>query len=207
MFKDENLLPGLTFIVDGWEIQDVDDEYLGRRDLEIVALVDTSNVLQALHFGMSHKPFNEYISPKRVITELGPPDHLLIGIEQVVDAGMARLVLVYDQGMTFYFRSKTPFTYIHSDNNVQKYTIEYCFGNRLINDPDYAIEASDVILMRPLSNGLNDLLPEQAAYITSWTEDFGLVSVEEYFRMSIDQVVSLIMQDDEACLTTEITGE
>ncbi len=125
-------------------------------------------------------------SLQEVIGSLGVPNRVFINLQKAQVTSTAILLIVYDEGMVFFFRDDG--------------TVETPSGP-LVICLNESMHLDEVNLVDPLPHDPSNFSPVQERVIVQRIEDWGLKPIEEEVSMSIEQFTEQITTEGDACVS------
>lgn len=179
------------------------------ENLQITLFHDRgTGILQAIRMYSSYPLYNVPLTPQRIIKELGQPSIFLMSWQGTGNGGLAlvKLRLVYEKGIVFTVRKHNEIT-LRWDSSNYEGEMKMCLGGKAW-DNSTAIDWN-IDFIPPLSDQLNDLTPIQQYVIAYFDMDDQHIMrpVSEFFKVTDSSIYNLALQDGNACLSAEFTGQ
>jgi hypothetical protein len=124
-FPDQIVIEGEYFVSRRWIVDEQKEDLFG---LSVSTNSDTY-LLRGISFGWSGTRFQQYLTPWQVIKELGPPTFIYAAVtqgERYMGVGRLDLLVIYREGMTFYFERTVPVLQSQNASGEYELRAELC---------------------------------------------------------------------------------
>lgn len=164
-------------------------------------------ILRAIEVSSGYHLYNATLPPQRIVEELGMPGDFMMGLvgTERGDVVRLRILMAYSEGIIFDIGEVfTPITLSISENHAGG-AYELCLGGERWNQ-EYATGHWHIYIFEPWEGGPENLAPLQEDLITlgsaptpSLTD---LMPVQDFFNVSSEELAAILLQEDDACLST-----
>ncbi|MBN1430911.1 MAG: hypothetical protein JXB07_21250 [Anaerolineae bacterium] len=163
---------------------------------------DDTNLLRGLTFGwVSSESFKVYLSPQRIIRELGKPSYWMLDIFSTERAGKGSLesLMIYENGIVFRHFGVIPIALKvnEAERIFEEANAEFCL------DQEYS-NVGRVYIFEPFDRGLENLTTVQAYHLQNLLTEEYVVPIQESLGTSIDEVASQALHQDNACFYVDM---
>lgn len=183
-------IPGMSYLFHYWNPATERGTVFGIG----ITVEENTYILQSVDFVWDTLPTASTfinMNPQRTIQELGEPSYLMAAVPRAGRGNMARVIvsMVYNEGISLTFFYK-----LNVEDNPSGDTVDFCL------DQFDGQSGGRVALLQPLSNGLENLTPVQAAFVNSDIEYYELAPFEEVFAATTEEITQRIQQGEDVCL-------
>jgi hypothetical protein len=117
-----------------------------------------------------------------------------------------RILTIYDQGIILENFITIPVSLTVVDGVITGAHAEVCLGGETWYQYDKPIVQSAYIT-EPLTNRLEDLSPLQQVFLIDQFDTAPDVPVEEFFDITLEELISLALQDEDPCVLKDLSQE
>jgi hypothetical protein len=200
--EDYPPLAGLILVTEKWFLPpDFSEAFEVRLWLD-------QGILIGMEFESASKAFDRFPTPQKILRTLGEPSHMLISLDMGnrTDLVFLRILTIYDQGIILENFITIPVSLTVVDGVITGAHAEVCLGGETWYQYDKPIVQSAYIT-EPLTNRLEDLSPLQQVFLIDQFDTAPDVPVEEFFDITLEELISLALQDEDPCVLKDLSQE